>query len=136
MLKMFVLELEAFKLSAALKPILVHTHLHLVMCTSDLESLSFVHSSPRRCCHSFEGDSPSHILPRNVMLGFVPLPPWYSPTLPPDCQLTLNVTKPRSFTHLAAKLFGTSYTALKLRSDTLHRRRCNSFSTTAPGSYT
>ena len=42
------------------------------------------------------------------MLSFVPLPPWYSPTQPPACQLILNVTKPRPFTHLAAKLLGTS----------------------------
>ena len=42
------------------------------------------------------------------MLAFVPLPPWYSPTQSPACQLTLNVTKPRPFTHFAAKLFATS----------------------------
>ena len=42
------------------------------------------------------------------MLAFVPLPPRYSPTQPPACQVTLNVTKPRPFTHLAAKLFATS----------------------------
>ena len=38
------------------------------------------------------------------MLAFVPLPPWYTPTQPPACQLTLNVTKPCPFRHLAAKI--------------------------------
>ena len=32
------------------------------------------------------------------------------PTQSPACKLTLNVTKPRLFTHLAAKLFATSST--------------------------
>ena len=40
-------------------------------------------------------------------VAFVPFPPWYSPTQRPACQLTLNVTKPRLFTQLAAKLFAT-----------------------------
>ena len=30
------------------------------------------------------------------------------PTLPPSCQLILNVTKPRPFTHLAGNLYGSS----------------------------
>ena len=50
------------------------------------------------------------------MLAFVPLPPWYSPTEPPACQLTLNVTKPRPFTHLAAKLFALALTREEQRS--------------------
>ena len=58
------LELEAFKLSAAQKPILVQTHLQLVKRSPDLEPPSFVPSSPLRCTSS-EGDSPSHFLPRN-----------------------------------------------------------------------
>ena len=39
-----VVELEAFELSAAQKPILVQTHLHLVMCSPQILSLSL--SSP------------------------------------------------------------------------------------------
>ena len=47
-----------------------------------------------------------------MRVAFVPLPPWYSPTQPPASQLTLNVTKPRPFTQLAAKLFATYSTVI------------------------
>ena len=104
-----ILELETFKLSAAQKLILVQTHLpsgHVF--PPDLESLSFLPSSPWRC-PSFEGNSPSHVLPRNkIRLHLFPLPPRYSPTQIPACQLTLKVTKPCPLTHLSGKLFATS----------------------------
>ena len=74
--KYCLLELEPFKLTAAQKPIIVQTHLHLIMCPPDLESNSFFPSSPD-----------SVLISRGFTI----------PTQPPTCQLTLTLIVPRGW---------------------------------------
>ena len=46
-----LLELQPYNLTAAQKPIIVQTHLHLITCPPDLESNSFIPSSPNSVHH-------------------------------------------------------------------------------------
>ena len=77
-----MLELEPYNLTAAQKPIIVQTHLHLTL------------------------SLPPHPTVSIISMGFT------IPTLPPTCQVTLNVTKPRLFLHLAVNLYGSSSTTI------------------------
>ena len=88
-----VVELRPYNLTAAQKSIIVQTHLHLITYPPDLESNSFI---PLLTRHSI------------ISTGFS------IPTQPPTSRLTLNVTKPRPFTHLAVKLYGSSSTFFPL----------------------
>ena len=83
-----LVELEPNKLTAAQQPIIVQTHLHLITCPPDLETKLFLY--------------PPHPTVHIISRGFT------IPTPPPTCQMILNATKPRPFTHLAVKLQGSS----------------------------